>query len=78
LLTTGRALDRLQLPAFYVGRVQWDQWLLLKAIVMPGVSTVEVSAVVRDIPRLRTSSIVGSPLLGRDCWASKLEVLAAS
>ncbi|EGD78605.1 hypothetical protein PTSG_11757 [Salpingoeca rosetta] len=36
---------RFTVPKFMVGRIQWDQWLLLKMIVDPQVTTVEVSHV---------------------------------
>eukprot|EP00045_Choanoeca_perplexa_P014339 m.168309 g.168309 ORF g.168309 m.168309 type:complete len:676 (+) comp16649_c0_seq5:180-2207(+) len=35
-----------QLPAYLVGRIEWDQWLLLRAMCMPTVYTVEMSEVV--------------------------------
>ena len=34
------------MPAFLIGRIQWDNWLLLQAIAEPTVTTIEVSEVV--------------------------------
>lgn len=36
----------LQLPGFLVGRIQWDNWALLHAIVMPAIVSIEISEVV--------------------------------
>ena len=35
-------LCRGQLPAYLVGRIEWDQWLLLRAMCMPDLYTIEV------------------------------------
>ena len=37
--------QRPHVPPFLIGRVQWDNWLLLQAISSPGVLSVEASAV---------------------------------